>query len=264
MSSLWATSIPEVTSSPIPLCRSRAWISKIHFAQLSYQHTLNLFARTANIQLNLPYTRSSTEGFVDGELRDRDISGMADVGVRFSINLLGAPTMDGAGFQALLAKPRTIVGASVLVQAPTGAYEADKLINVGTNRWSVKPAIGVIWPVRPTWLLEFELGAWFFGDNDSFLGTTREQDPTVSTELHLVKTMRRDFWVSLDVNYYTGGRTTVGQTQRADLQRSSRIGGTVVIPFKRWHAIRFAYSTGVVTESGGDFENLSLSYVRVW
>lgn len=238
--------------------------SKIHYAQLSYQHTLSLFARTANIQLNLPYTWSSSKGFAEGEYQDRDISGTTDARVRLSINLLGAPTMDGAGFQTLRANPRPIVGVSVLVQAPTGAYEADKAINAGTNRWSVKPAIGVIWPLHPTWLLEFELGAWFFGDNDDFLGTTRQQDPILSTEFHLVKTMRRDFWVSLDLNYYTGGRSTVDQTQRADLQRNSRIGGTVVIPFKRLHAIRFAYSTGLVTESGGDFENLSLSYVRLW
>ena len=62
----------------------------------------------------------------------------------------------------LRATPRTIVGASILVQAPTGGYESDKVINVGTNRWAVKPAVGVIWPMRPTWLLEFELGYLVF------------------------------------------------------------------------------------------------------
>ena len=238
--------------------------SKINFAQMSYQRTLSLFARTANIQLNLPYTWSSTQGFTEGAFRNRDISGMADARVRLSVNLLGAPTMDRAGFQALRANPRLIVGASVLVQAPTGAYEADKVINAGTNRWSVKPAIGVIWPLRPTWLLEFELGAWFFGDNDNFLGTTRQQDPVLSGEIHVVKTTRHDFWVSLDMNYYTGGRTTIDQTLRADLQRNARIGATMVIPFKGWHAIRLAYSTEVVAESGGDFENFSLNYMRLW
>ncbi len=90
--------------------------------------------------------------------------------------------MDAAGFQALRANPQIIVGASLLVQAPTGEYDPDEVINIGTNRWAVKPAIGVIWPIRPTWLLEFEIGAWFFGDNDEFLGETREQDPILSTE----------------------------------------------------------------------------------
>ena len=69
--------------------------------------------------------------------------------------------------------PQTIIGASLLIQAPTGEYESDKLINVGTNRWAAKPAIGMMWPIRPTWLLEVEVGAWIFGDNTDFLGETR-------------------------------------------------------------------------------------------
>jgi len=238
--------------------------SDINFAQVSYQRTLSLFGRTTNMQFNLPYTRSSTEGFVEGEFRSRDISAMADARVRLSVNLRGAATMDAAGFQALRAKPRTIVGASLLVQAPTGGYEPDKLINAGTNRWAVKPALGVIWPVRPNWLLEFELGAWFFADNDEFLGATRQQDPILSSEFHLVKRIRPGFWASLDLNYYVGGRTTVDQIEQSDLQRNSRIGATVVFPFKGRHLIRIAISTGIVTESGGDFESFSLNYAYVW
>ena len=238
--------------------------SKINFALFSYQHTLSLFGRTANLQFNLPYTWGSTEGFAEGEFRNRHISAMADARIRLSVNLRGAPTMDVAGFQALRAKPRTIIGASVMVQAPTGGYEPDKLINAGTNRWAVKPALGVIWPVRPTWLVEFELGAWIFGDNDNFLGTTRQQDPILSSEFHLVKRIRPGFWASLDVNYYVGGRTTVGQDLRADLQRNSRIGGTVLFPFKSRHAIRAGFSTGIVTEPAGDFETFTLDYVYAW
>ncbi len=238
--------------------------SNINFAQFSYQRTLSLSGRTANLQFNLPYTWGSTEGFAEGEFRSRRVSATADARIRVAVNLLGAPTMDGAGFQALRAQPSTIVGASVLIQAPTGGYDSDKLINAGTNRWAVKPAVGVIWPLRTTWLLEFELGAWLFGDNDSFLGTTRKQDPILSSELHLVKRIRPGFWASVDVNYYVGGRTTVDEVARADLQRNSRIGVTAVFPFKGRHAIRVAYSTGVVTESGGDFENFGLNYAYAW
>jgi hypothetical protein len=238
--------------------------SDIDFGQVSYQRTLSLFGRTTNLQLNLPYTRGLTEGFVEGEFRRRRISAMADARVRVSVNLRGAPAMDAAGFQALRAKPRTIVGASLLVQAPTGGYESDKLINAGTNRWAVKPAIGVIYPLRPTWLLEFELGAWFFGDNDNFQQQTRQQDPILSGEFHLVKRIQPGFWASLDLNYYAGGRTTVDGVKRDDRQQNSRIGGTMVFPFKKRHAIRVAYSTGMSTESGGDFENFSLNYLFVW
>jgi len=238
--------------------------SDIDYLQLSYQRTFSLRGRTASMHVSLPFSQGETEGFVGDELRDQRTSGMGDARIRFAINLKGAPTMDAAGFQALRDDPKTIVGASVLVQAPTGGYESDKYINLGTNRWSVKPAVGVIWPMRPTWLLEFEIGAWFFGDNDDFLGENREQDPILSTEIHLVKRIRRGFWASLDANYNVGGRTNVGDNEPANLQRDSRIGATLVFPIKGKHALRGNYSTGVVTDSGGDFDMLALSYIYVW
>ena len=238
--------------------------SSINYAVLTYQRTFSLFKRTATLQFNVPYTWGSSDGFAEGKPIRRDISAMADARLRLSVNLRGAPSMDVEGFQALRANPRTIVGVSILVQPPTGGYDSDSVINAGTNRWAVKPAVGVIWPIRPTWLFEFELGSWLFGDNDDFLGATRAQDPILSGEFHLIKRIRPGLWVSLDANIYGGGRTTVGAEERADLQRNSRLGATLVVPFKRRHAFRFAYSTGVVTESGGDFENIIVSYVFAW
>ena len=151
-----------------------------------------------------------------------------------------------------------------MIQFPTGGYEEDKLLNPGSNRWAIKPAVGLIVPVRPTWLVEFELGAWFFGDNNEFLGVTREQAPIVTAEFHLVKRIRPGFWAALDVNYYAGGRTTVDEVLRADLQRNSRVGATVLFPFKLRHAIRGSFSAGAVTKSGGDFNTVAVAYVYVW
>jgi hypothetical protein len=189
---------------------------------------------------------------------------MADARARLSVNLWGAPRMDVAGFQKLRADPRPIMGVSVMVQLPTGRYDADRFLNAGTNRWGVKPAVGFILPIRPTWLLEIEVGAWFFSENDEFLGTTREQSPILSTELHLVKRIRPGFWASFDANFYAGGRTTVGGELRADLQRNSRLGATLTYPFRGGHAIRGGFSFGLVTETGDDFRSLALTYLYVW
>jgi hypothetical protein len=172
--------------------------------------------------------------------------------------------MDRAAFRELARNPHTIIGASLQVQAPTGEYESDKLINIGTNRWSVKPAIGAIWPLRPKWLLEAELGVWIYGDNDDFLGETREQDPIAAVEVHLIHILTPAVWVALDANYYSGGRTTVGGVEGSDVQRNSRFGATLLMPIKGRHAVRGSYSTGVVTESGGDFDMFSLAYMYVW
>lgn len=196
--------------------------SENNFLALGYQRFFNFQGRTATVQARMPYADGSTEGLVDNEFRQRKTSGVGDAQLRMSVNLLGAPAMDVDGFQALRKDPKTIIGASIMVQAPTGTYDSDRLINIGTNRWVVKPALGMIVPLRPTWLFEMELGAWFFDDNDNFLGETREQDPIVSAEFHLIKRIRPGFWASLDANYYTGGETRVGDDYGDDLQRNSR------------------------------------------
>jgi hypothetical protein len=238
--------------------------SEIDYLQATYQRAFAFFGRSASVQFNLPYADGLTEGIVEGEFQSRENTGPTDARVRMVVNLRGAPAMDAAGFQALRRNPRTIIGASLLVQAPTGEYDSDRLLNLGTNRWAVKPAIGMIVPLAETWLFELEIGAWLFGDNDDFLGETREQDPIVSTEMHLVKRIRPGFWASLDANYYHGGETRVGDDFNDDLQRNARVGFTLVFPIKGRHAIRTSYSTGVSTRSGGDFEMLSLSYAYAW
>lgn len=238
--------------------------SKIHLGQLGYQRTFGLLGRTANAQLSLPYSSARTEGTYLGLPASRDVAGLGDVRLRLSVNLRGAPAMTAEQFRDLAENPTTLVGVSLLVQAPTGQYDADRLINLGTNRWSLKPALGVIHPFSRGWMLEFELGGWFFGDNDDFLGQTREQDPILSTEFHLVRQFDTGIWASLDANFYTGGRTRVDEDRKAGPQRNSRLGATVLWPFRRGHALRGAYSSGVVTESGGDFDAFSISYLRVW
>ncbi len=238
--------------------------SRINLTQFSYLQTINLAGRTATVQFSVPYSWGTSEGAVDGVDRSRYIAGWADARARLSVNLLGAPTMGPAGIQELRANPRPIVGASLQVSVPTGVYEEERLINVGTNRWAIKPAIGYIHPVTKTWLTELDLGVWLFGDNDEFLGTTREQEPIVSGEFHLVKRVKPGFWFSLDLNYYYGGRTTVGGDKLADLQRNSRAGFTLTFPWKHKHAIRTSFSAGTVTSSGGDFDLFSLVYIYAW
>ncbi len=238
--------------------------SEIDYLQVGYQRFFDLFGRSASAQFSLPYADGVTEGVVEGEFRRRITTGLTDARFRLVINLAGAPAMDPAGFRELRANPRTIIGASLFVQAPTGEYDSDRLLNLGTNRWAVKPALGMIVPLADTWLFEMEVGAWLFGDNDDFLGETREQDPILSAEFHLVKRIRPGFWVSVDANYYTGGETRVGTDVKDDLQRNSRAGFTLVFPIRSRHALRAAYSTGVSTRSGGDFEMFSMSYIYAW
>ena len=238
--------------------------STIEFLSVTYQQTFDWFGRTTNLQLNVPYAWGDAQGFAEGEFRERSISAFADARMRLSVNLIGAPAMDREEFQALRASPRPIVGASILVSAPTGEWESGTLFNAGQNRWAFKPEIGAIIPLRPRWLLELDVGAWFFGDNDEFLGETRKQDPIYSAEIHLINRIRPGLWASLDATYYWGGRTEIGNASRDDRQENSRAGATFVWPFKRRHALRLSASVPVDTSKGGDFETVTFSYAYVW
>ena len=235
--------------------------SRIHVGFLGYLQTFNLFNRTTNLIIELPYTWATTTGIILSPLGEipgkRVISGIADIGITFSINLIGAPSMDLKGFQELRNNPHQILGASLKILVPTGAYEEDKLINVGSNRWAFKPELGYMIPLEKKWLLELGFGMWIFGDNDEFLGQTRKQDPIFATQLHLVKRFKPGFWAAFDANFYWGGRSNLLDE---DLQRNSKIGVTIVYPFAGRHALKGGFSMGLVTETGENFNSLIVSY----
>jgi hypothetical protein len=238
--------------------------SSIDYAQISYQRNYDWFGRSASFQVSQGFADGETSGLVEGVPQTRRTVGALDTVARAAINLSGAPAMDREGMRALRADPRPIVGASLTVSAPTGQYAEDRIINLGANRWAVQAGLGMIYPIAGTLLFEVEASAWFFQDNDEFVGRTREQDPVGNLQLHLIKRFRPGFWASLDANFYGGGRTRIDGERNADLQRNSRLGATVVYPFARGQALRFAASAGTVTETGGDFELFSVTWIRLF
>ncbi len=76
---------------------------------------------------------------------DRD--GWADSVRRFAVNLFGAPPLAGQEFldyRKNVATCETIVGAGLVIQLPTGEYLEDKLINLGSNRYTF--TLSSAWP----------------------------------------------------------------------------------------------------------------------
>jgi hypothetical protein len=234
--------------------------SKIHTALVGYLQTFSLWGRTANVVAELPYSWGMTRGILEDTPARRDFSGLGDLGVSLSINLLGAPTMTPADFQALRTNPHPILGASVKVIAPIGSYDDDRLINVGANRWAARLELGSIVPLRRKWLLELDVGAWFFTADDDYLPGAREQEPIYNFQAHLIRRFRPGFWASLDANYFIGGRQTIGGDELVDVQNNSRVGAMLVVPFGGRHAIKLGYFLGVRTEFGSDFDQVLVTY----
>jgi hypothetical protein len=251
-----------VPDRSLPLTGVDSTINNVHFG---YRQTFNLWDRTANITLDLPFTKGETVGILDSGLDlSRDYDGVGDVGATLAINFLGAPAMNREQFGALTQNPHALLGGSIRVVAPTGTYNPKRLINVGANRWAAKAELGYIAPISPKWLLEVSLGAWFFEDNDEFLGVTKEQKPVVTVQGHLIHRFSRGFWVSLDANYYEGGRSTIGGNRLDDLQRDSKLGATVVYPVSKGKAVKLGYSKGSLNDSDESFNVFQISYQQVF
>ena len=235
---------------------------RIMASTLGYARTLKIAGRSANVGIIVPYVTGHLEGLYFGQEAFADRSGLGDLAVRCAVNLYGAPAMGPREFAAF--RPRTLIGTSLSLRAPTGQYDPTKLINIGTNRWAFKPEVGFV-QVIGRWAVDGYIGGWFFTDNTDFLGgLRREQDPIFSTEVHLRYAFSAKLWGSLDANFWRGGQTTLEGAVSDDLQRNSRVGTTCAVRVGRNHSLRFAASRGAITRIGGDFGSIGISYGYSW
>ncbi len=227
---------------------------------LGYQQTFNLAGRTTNLQLELPFASGSTRANLEGLPERRDVSGMGDIAATLAINLLGSPSQTPEEFQTFRQNPRPILAASIKVIAPTGQYDNDKLVSIGSNRWAARIRLGYVQPLAKRWVLELSAGTWFFQDNKDFVSGVRQQKPVTAFDVSLIRRIRPGFWASLDGTFYTGGRTTVDNTINLDRQQNSRLGFSVAYPFTNRHLWKFSYTKDLTTEFGGDYNTVSISY----
>jgi len=225
---------------------------------VGFGHTFGLFGQSANAGIALPYLSGHFTGTIDGENAEATRQGIGDTKLRISVGVMGAPALSPADFAKRT--PRTTLGASLTISAPTGEYHPDKLVNVGTNRWAIKPELGLSHPSGP-WTFEATVGAWFFEDNDDFFGGhLREQDPLASIQGHVSYTFRPKLWLAFNALYYDGGRTTIDGVHKDDRQSNSRYGITLSLPVGSSQSLKFNWNDGATTRIGSDFTSYGITW----
>ena len=210
----------------------------------------------------IPFGSVSGSAISAGQLHERDVSGAGDPIFKFTWNFLGAPALTLDEF----AKHHTdwILGVSVRVTAPLGQYDNDRLLNLGLNRWSFKPELGLS-KAWKRWTFETAGAVTFATDNDEFFGNTeREQAPLVAIQGHVLYTFGKGIWGGFDATYYTGGRTTLNGLDNNDRQSSSRVGLTLSMPLARQQSVKLYTSTGATARAGGDFTIAGILWQYRW
>ena len=107
---------------------------------------------------------------VDGEPRERDVSGFHDPRFRLSVNFYGAPALSLEEFANY--KQDLLIGASVQISAPFGEYDYDKLVNLGNHRWFLKPDMGIS-KAWGAFTLEVSTGVFFLPIMTTFSAARR-------------------------------------------------------------------------------------------
>lgn len=233
-----------------------------HAAVLAYVRALDVWGSSGKIDVVLPHAWSSGSAEFEGQHRERDVSGLGDPRVRFSINFLGAPALSLEEFADY--EQDLIIGASLRVSIPVGRYDGDKLLNIGTNRWTITPELGLSKALGPL-TLELTAAASFYTDNDDFFGgQTKAQDPLYSVQGHVIYNFPSGIWIAVDGTYYTGGRATIDGVPSGEELSNSRLGLTVAFPVNRYNSVKLYASSGVATRTGGDFDAVGVAWQYRW
>ena len=158
-----------------------------------------------------------------------------------------------------------IVGVSLTVAPPLGQYDPTKLINLGTNRWSFKPEVGLS-RTYGKWVVEAMAGVWLFTDNTDFVGgRTREQDPIVAAQFHVTYKFTRA--------HVAGGRRQLLHGRTDDDRRHAEPRPPAQLTHRRdvfarrsdrHQAIRMSVSRGAYTTIGADFTSIAVGYNYAW
>ena len=216
--------------------------------------------RGSSAKFDVQTSRACYEGRADilGEPVSASRCEWGDTRARISWNIIGAPALTPGEYRQKF-KPGFTLGASLQIEAPTGSYDSDKVINAGANRWTVRPGIGLSY-IWEGWYLDASADIKFYTDNDNYLGARISQDPLYQLQVHLARYFAPGAWISLNSNYYLGGESSRDGNPLEDDLDNARLGVTVSFPIAPGHSLRLNASKGVITRLGTDFDTMGITY----
>jgi hypothetical protein len=248
----------EIYFDPLLLIEEASF--EMHKAALFYMRSLSIFGRSARIDFTLPYVAGRWEGIVDDEFVNFRRRGPGDARVRLSMLLYGGPAKTPKEFVAS-EKSNTVVGVAVAASMPTGEYSSDRLINLGANRWIIRPQLGVT-HTRGKFTAELTGSAFLYTDNDNFWKQTElETDPLLALQVHLIYTFRPGLWTSLSTGYGWGGEATVNGDAKNNPSGNWLTALSFGFPIDRRQGVKLSWLRGRTQKNtGADIDSLILGY----
>jgi len=230
---------------------------------ITYTRYFDFIHHTVWAEASIPI--ADLGGSVSGTSIHGSATGTGDSSYAVTALLKGGPALSVAQFADY--QPTTTVGISLTMTAPTGQYNSNKLLNLGSDRWSFKPELAISHPFGPDqkWQCDLYAHAYFFTDNTSYHGTEiLRQEPLPGLEGHISYFVINNVWVSIDTLYSFRGATFVDGVNQNDAQKNFTLGSEVNISLDPRNSLVFQFARVLVHENGPRLTGFAVKYNYSW
>ena len=230
---------------------------------VGYTYYFGVLHRLAWVEAAVPL--AGLEGSVAGTNAHGSIFGTGDSNYQFAMLLKVGPALSIEHFASY--KPATSLGLSFTITAPTGLYDSNKILNLGSNRWSFKPEIALSHPFGPDqkWELDAYGDASFYTDNTSYHGRQIfRQEALPALEGHLSYSFNESIWASLDTRYSFRANTSVGGVSQDNAQQNFVLGNELNISLNPQNSLTFVFAKAIVHQNGPTATGFSIKYDYTW
>jgi hypothetical protein len=235
----------------------------VNQAALSFTHNFSALGHIAWAKVSVPF--ASVRGSVDGTDLASSTTGSGDSSLEIGALLNGGKALSAAEFAAY--EPATTLGVSLTISAPTGEYDPQKLVNLGADRWSFKPELGLSYPFGPErrWAVDAYINAYFFTDNTEYHGVEiLRQQPLPGIEGHLSYTFTPSVWASADLRYSFRGETAVDGVAQNNAQKNLTAGAEANWSPNPQNSLDLVFGTAVVHRNAPASTSITLKYIYSW
>jgi len=236
--------------------------AKLHAIIGSYVRSISILGKNAKLNLIVPFAAGDWTGKYDSQDTSTSRTGFGDPKIGISYNFIGSPALKASEYKDY--KQKTIFGFNIWTSIPIGQYYPDKLLNLGSNRFTIRSQIGASHRHK-RWFFEGYISAWFFTVNKDFFGGNElTQYPFLTGKIHVIRSFNKGIWLAADGGYGFGGRTQVNGVDMDTRMSTFRFGLTFAAPFAKHHSLKLKLTSSRRLERGPVYEAISIAYQYMW
>ena len=230
---------------------------------IDYTRYFGLIHRLAWVEATLPVAGLS--GSINRANINSSLTGAGDSSYQVAMLLMGGPALSVSQFADY--KPTTSAGLSFAFTAPSGSYNSNKLLNLGTDRWSFKPefAVSVPFGAEQKWEFDVYANAYFYTGNTAYHGIqVLRQEALPGLEGHISYAFTNNVWAALDTRYSFRGDTSVDGVDQNSAQENFILGSEVNVSLNSRNSLVFEFGKALVHHNGPSISAFAVKYDYVW